>query len=84
MAFLHTLIARIIAFFKSRDLDDDFERELESHVVMLTDDNIRRGMSPGDARRAALIRLGAQSSLKDQHRMTRGLPLLETDISKSR
>ena len=30
-----------------RDLDRDFEQELESHLAMLTEDNVRRGMTPG-------------------------------------
>ena len=44
-----------------RDLDRDFEQELESHLAMLTEDNVRRGMTPEQARRAALIRMGGRS-----------------------
>jgi putative ABC transport system permease protein len=70
--------ARLRAFFKTHDLDRDFQQELDSHVVMLTEENIRRGMSHGEARRAALIRVGAGASMRDQHRDARGLPALET------
>jgi hypothetical protein len=35
---------------------------------MLTDDYVRRGMSPEEARRVAVIRIGAPVSLKEQHR----------------
>ena len=35
------------------DLDRDFDEELASHLQMLTEENIRRGMSPEEARRAA-------------------------------
>jgi predicted permease len=69
--------ARIRAFCRARDLDRDFEEELQSHVAMLTEDNLRRGMSPGAARRAALIRVGSAASLHDRHRDVRGLPALD-------
>ena len=51
---------------------------------MLTDDNIRRGMTPDAARRAALIRIGSRSSLKEQHRDVRGLPAVETVLQDLR
>ena len=71
---LKQLAARLRAFFRTRDLDRDFEQELESHLAMLTEDNVRRGMTPEQARRAALIRVGGSPSLKEQHRDVRGLP----------
>ncbi len=75
---LRHVVARIRAFFRADDLDRDFEQELESHVAMLTDDNIRRGMTPEEARRMAFVRVGAGASTKDRHRDVRGLPMLET------
>ena len=55
---------RIRAFCRTSDLDRDFEEELQSHVAMLTEDNLRRGMTPAEARRAALIRVGGAASLR--------------------
>jgi predicted permease len=81
---LKTLTARFRAFFRRADLDGDFQQELDSHVVMLTEENIRRGMSHGEARRAALIRVGAGASMRDQHRDARGLPALETVVQDLR
>jgi hypothetical protein len=75
---LEHITARVLAFFRVRDLDRDFDQELDSHVAMLTEENIRRGMSHEDARRAALMRVGAGASMRDQHRDARGLPALET------
>ena len=60
------------------DLDRDFEEELQSHVAMLTEDNVRRGMAPEAARRAALIRVGGAASLHERHREARGLPAFDT------
>jgi predicted permease len=76
-AFRHAA-ARVRAFFERDEFDRDFEREVASHIEMLTEDNVTRGMSPERARRAALIRVGGRASLRDQHRAARGLPVLET------
>jgi hypothetical protein len=56
---LKLMAARLRAFFTRDGLDRDFEQELETHIAMLTEDNIQRGMTPDEARRAALIRVGA-------------------------
>jgi putative ABC transport system permease protein len=70
--------ARIRASFRRSDLDGDFAEELQSHVAMLTEDNLRRGMAPAEARRAALIRVGGAASLQERHREARGLPAFDT------
>jgi putative ABC transport system permease protein len=69
---LHRLLARLKAIVRAGDLDRDFTEELQSHLDLLTDEHVRRGMTPDAARRAALIRLGAPASLRAQHRDTRG------------
>ena len=70
--------ARVRAVFTAGVLDRELDEELEAHLVMLTDENLRRGMAPDDARRAAIVRLGNRESTKELHRRTRGLPVLET------
>jgi hypothetical protein len=81
---LTQMAARLRAFLRPSAIDLDFDEELASHLAMLTDDNIRRGMSPDDARRAARLRLGAAASLKEQHREARGLPGLDSVIQDVR
>ena len=65
---LRRLAARAARCCRTRDLDRDFAQELESHLAMLTDDNIRRGMAPGrgaprgaDSARAVLVHQRAAS-----------------------
>jgi putative ABC transport system permease protein len=77
---LRRVIARLRAFFVARQEDREFDEELTSHLAMMTEDNIGRGMSPELARRAAAIRLGSTASLREQHRDVRSLPILETII----
>lgn len=52
---LEHIIARIRAIFAVSALDKELDQELESHVAMLTDENLRRGMAPDEARRASRI-----------------------------
>jgi len=72
------LAARMRAFFRSPELDEDFDQEMESHLAMLAEDNVRRGMTPEEARRRARLRLGGRTQLGEAHREHRGLPVLET------
>ncbi len=81
---LRHITARIRAFFGDAELDRDFEQELESHVAMLTEDNVQRGMTHEEARRAALIRVGGRASLKERHREVRGLAALDTVVQDLR
>lgn len=83
-ATLTRMIARIRAFVAPDDLDRDLEQELESHTIMLTEDNVGRGMTPEQARRAALIRVGSRGSLRQRHREVRGLPVIETMLQDLR
>ena len=53
MATLRQLAARLRAFFRGGDLDRDFAHEMQAHLEMATEDNIRRGMTPDEARRQA-------------------------------
>ena len=83
-AALYRLLARVRAFFSPAHLDRDFNEELESHLQMLSEENVRRGMTPEEARRAALIRLGSPASLTAQHRDQRGFPAAEAIVQDVR
>jgi predicted permease len=58
--------------------DDDIAAELESHLAMHVDENMRHGMSEAEARRVALISLGGVEQVKESYRERRGLPSLES------
>jgi len=57
--------------------DGEFDAELESHLQMHIEDNLRAGMTPAEARRRALINLEGEPT-KEAFRDQRGLPLVET------
>jgi predicted permease len=61
-----------------KDLRDrDLAEEIESHLQMHIDENLRSGMTPEEARRNALIKLGGVEATKEKYRERRGIPLLE-------
>ena len=72
------LRARIQALFRRRQLDDDLDQELQSHLELLAEEHLRRGLSPEEARRAARLQVGGLTSIKERHREIRGLPMIET------
>ncbi|HEX5430707.1 MAG TPA: permease prefix domain 1-containing protein, partial [Bryobacteraceae bacterium] len=77
MTTLREAWARLVSFFRKQDLDREFDEELAAHVELATQDYIRQGMSPPEARRQALIKLGGVEASKEKHRESRGLPWLD-------
>jgi predicted permease len=75
---LRALASRLRGFFSSRRLDRDFQDEVSSHLSMLEDENLRRGLAPNEARRQARLRLGAEAPLRESQHDLRGLPWLES------
>jgi len=75
---LNRLQARIVAFFKKEEHDRELDSELESHLYLLVEENIRRGLTPDEAQRVARLKLGNVASLREEHRETRGLPIVDT------
>src|SRR5260370_32799519 len=57
--------------------EKDLAAELESHLQLHTEDNLRAGMGVAEARRQALIKLGGVEQTKEMVRERRGLPMLE-------
>ncbi|MGH9640356.1 MAG: ABC transporter permease, partial [Bryobacteraceae bacterium] len=78
------MASRIRGLFSSRHLDADFQQELASHLAMLEEENLRRGMSHDDARRQARLRLGAEAALRETHHDLRSLPWLESFLQDVR
>ena len=81
---LRALVSRLRALFTIRRLDDDFAQELDSHLALLTDENIRKGMSEAEARRAARLELGNPVALRDSHHDQRTFPFIESVIQDVR
>ena len=82
--WIKALSSRTLAWLSPRDVDQEFEHELDTHLDMLTNENIRRGMGPEEARHAARVRLGGLAQLRETNRELHGLPMLETFLQDTR
>ncbi len=72
-----SILLRMAALFTRRRAEQDLAAELESHLQLHVDDNLRAGMTPAQARRAALLKLGGMEATKEACRDRRTLPLLD-------
>jgi putative ABC transport system permease protein len=85
---LRNFVLRLRSWFSpgagAAESEHEFERELASHLEMLTEENVRRGMSSDEAARAARIRLGGTTQLSETNRELRGSPWLETFLQDAR
>ena len=71
-------VVRLCGLFQRVRREREFAEELESHLALHIEDNLRAGMSPEEARRQALIKLGGVTLTQELHREQRGVPMLET------
>jgi len=69
--------AKVGAIFGKAREEEEFGEELAAHVELLAAENEKAGMTPVEARRAAILRVGGRESLREMHREERGLPFLE-------
>jgi putative ABC transport system permease protein len=70
--------------FTSRRVEVDLDQEVHSHLELLTEENIRAGMPPHEAQRAARIELGGIEQVKEQVREERLGNSLRSVISDCR
>ncbi len=68
---------RLRSLLRRGDVERELDEELQYHVEQQTAENVRQGMSPRDARAAAIRALGNIELRKEQVRDTRGTRWLE-------
>src|SRR6266446_1998153 len=78
MNTLRRWLLRLGEFFGRERREQDLAAEMESHLQLHIDENLRAGMSAEEAWRHALIKLGGIEQTKEMVRERRGLPFLET------
>jgi predicted permease len=84
MRKLRALFLRLAGLFDRKPRERELADELESHLQMHIDDNLRAGMTPREARRQALIRLGGIEQTKEAYRDRKGLLMFETFLQDFR
>ena len=74
---MRILWSRLRALFFRCSLERELNDELRAHLDLLTDENIRRGMTAEQARQAASREFGGVEQTKEIYRTQQGLPFLE-------
>ncbi|HEY6187294.1 MAG TPA: ABC transporter permease, partial [Pyrinomonadaceae bacterium] len=78
MSWLRVLTHRLRAMVMKRKLERELEEEIQSHLEMQIEEHERQGMSPEEARYAALRKFGGVEQVKERYRHRRSLPIVET------
>lgn len=76
-AHLHILLVRLAALFRRRRMETSMTQEMQAHLDVLTEANVATGMSPEEARHAAMRRFGGTSQIQERCREQRGFVWLE-------
>ena len=76
MRSIRASLVRLTGVFTSSRRERELAEELESHLALHIDDNIKVGMSPSEARRQALLKFGAMEAVKEEYRDRGGFPAL--------
>jgi predicted permease len=77
MDWTRIVLSRCTALFRRRKLDADLNEELRAHIDLATAENMKRGMSPENARTEALRVFGGVTQIKERYRTQRGMPILQ-------
>jgi len=84
LTWLAVLASRLRGQLGGRRQDEEFDLEMAAHLDMLTDEHVRRGLAPAEARRQAILQFGGPVQIKEQQHENRGLPFVETTLQDIR
>ena len=84
MRFIRRIWRRTLNFTKGTSGDPRLREEMEQHLAFQTEENIRAGMTPSDARRQAILKFGPIEAVRESYRAEEGLPIIETVLQDCR
>ena len=77
MKRLRAWMFRLRGMFRTERQEQELADEMESHLQFHVEDNLRRGMTPEQARRDAILKLGGVEQTKQAYRERSTIPSLE-------
>jgi predicted permease len=83
MKFFRRFRARVVNFF-SRQSDQRLREEMEEHIALQTEENLRAGISAVEARRQAVLKFGGVGTIREEYHAEQGLPLIENLVQDVR
>lgn len=84
MRRLRAWMLRLAGILLHEERDKELTAEIDSHLQLHIDDNLRTGMTPEQARRDAILKLGGVESTKEACRDGSTVPLLDNLLRDSR
>ena len=84
MRQLRAWLFRFTGILPNEQRERELAEEIESHLQMHIDDNIRSGMNPELARRSAILKLGGVESTKQAYRERSTIPFIENLLQDTR
>jgi predicted permease len=75
---------RLVSRATIRQDEERLRAEIEDHIARQTEENVRAGWPPAEARRQAVLKFGPLESMKDTYREQRGLPSVEVLVLDTR
>jgi predicted permease len=84
MRTLRRFFRRLSSWATTQQDEERLRAEIEEHLALETDGNLRAGLSPAEARRLAVLKFGAVEAVKEGYRDQRGLPFVETLVQDTR
>jgi predicted permease len=77
MRFLRRFFIRLSNLTAGRRADQRVGEEMAEHLALQTEENLLAGMSPAEARRQAVLKLGAAEAIREHHHAEQSLPFVE-------
>ena len=67
MRALRRLLARLRNYATNRRGDERLREEIQTHIALQTEENLRTGMSPAEALRRATLKFGSLEAIREGH-----------------
>ncbi|HYL75892.1 MAG TPA: ABC transporter permease [Bryobacteraceae bacterium] len=77
MRTVNRFCTRLLNLINRRRGDERLREEIDSHIAAQTEENIKAGMTPWEARRRARLKFGAVEAVREDYRAEAGLPIVE-------
>ena len=77
MKFIRRFFIRLSNFATGRRADQRLREEMIEHLTFQIEENLRAGMSPAEARRQAVLKLGTAAAIREDHHAEQSLPFIE-------
>jgi predicted permease len=77
MRSLRRFLNRVVNLATRRAQDERLRQEIEEHIALQSEENLRAGLSPVEARRQAMLKFGGVETMKQDYRAERGFLFIE-------